>query len=658
MKHATSHTASVVFALLIIATVFNRPCAAAAPSGIISGRVVTGNTSIAGATVTLYGVVLTCVPDPCTMTSMAVAKTRTDAQGNFAIDLAKASVQVPTPTDNYANANGQPKNEIVMKTERPMPGSLYLIASGGDAGNGPNPSIGLMLALGEVANHVTINELTTVISAFTLGRGFMDQSGAAPASAPFGLARALVDVATGQPQPILREGRNRPALIDTLADIISACVTSAAPVFPSCGKLFAAVSSLAMRSSAKPVTPHDTLAALQAILANPGVNVPAVFAMKPSDPPYKPVLAAAPGAWLFTVNFTGGFSRPTAVAAERGNHALWIVNSGDNRLVGLDTDPANFGARLCAKDGLALPGMSRSAAMVMIPGDSGQVPGGARTAPSLWIANRGSDSVDVVNLATCAARQLTGNGLSAPAGIATFPNNTVYMSVGGRATRYQIVSVVNSGADTVSFFTLDGSACGKPLKNLGLKNPGAATICPSPSQADTCVANSGANEILMLRSPDVRCENAALAGRLSGGGLKEPTRIIYNLHDAMLWVTNRAGDSVSAFDDSGRPLPGSPFKGGGLREPKGIAFDGAGNLWIANHARGADTVTELNGRISWLRGSLEPGAPLSPAAGFTGAGLDRPYGIAIDQLGDVWVTNPGNDSVTAFIGAAIPPWQS
>ena len=36
--------------------------------------------------------------------------------------------------------------------------------------------------------------------------------------------------------------------------------------------------------------------------------------------------------------------------------------------------------------------------------------------------------------------------------------------------------------------------------------------------------------------------------------------------------------------------------------------------------------------------------------------MNGPYGVAIDGLGDVWVTNEGNDSLTVFIGAGeVPP---
>jgi hypothetical protein len=46
---------------------------------------------------------------------------------------------------------------------------------------------------------------------------------------------------------------------------------------------------------------------------------------------------------------------------------------------------------------------------------------------------------------------------------------------------------------------------------------------------------------------------------------------------------------------------------------------------------------------------------LSPSSGFLGTGLNRPYGVAVDQFGNVWFTNEGNDSLTVFIGAGGVP---
>jgi len=108
-----------------------------------------------------------------------------------------------------------------------------------------------------------------------------------------------------------------------------------------------------------------------------------------------------------------------------------------------------------------------------------------------------------------------------------------------------------------------------------------------------------------------------------------------------------------------------------LAEPEGIVGDNDSDVWIANHAPNADSVTELrslphpSGPISGLPclDGAPPGqAPLfkvdvlSPSSGFPGIGLDRPYGVAVDPLGNVWVTNESNDSLTVFIAAGGAPY--
>ena len=45
---------------------------------------------------------------------------------------------------------------------------------------------------------------------------------------------------------------------------------------------------------------------------------------------------------------------------------------------------------------------------------------------------------------------------------------------------------------------------------------------------------------------------------------------------------------------------------------------------------------------------------LSPNAGYSGGGLSTPTGLAIDNSGNVWVTNTGDSSLTEFVGAAAP----
>jgi hypothetical protein len=70
------------------------------------------------------------------------------------------------------------------------------------------------------------------------------------------------------------------------------------------------------------------------------------------------------------------------------------------------------------------------------------------------------------------------------------------------------------------------------------------------------------------------------------------------------------------------------FTGGGLNDPFSIAVDGVGNVWTAN--LGNNSVSQINGVT---------GAAISPAGGYTGNGLTNPFSIAIDPSGNAWVNN-------------------
>jgi hypothetical protein len=76
------------------------------------------------------------------------------------------------------------------------------------------------------------------------------------------------------------------------------------------------------------------------------------------------------------------------------------------------------------------------------------------------------------------------------------------------------------------------------------------------------------------------------------------------------------------------------YVGGGLSSPQAIANDASGNVWVTNP--GNNSVTELS----------NTGAPISGSSGFTQGGINVPYGIAIDTSGNAWVTNTGNNTVS------------
>jgi streptogramin lyase len=87
------------------------------------------------------------------------------------------------------------------------------------------------------------------------------------------------------------------------------------------------------------------------------------------------------------------------------------------------------------------------------------------------------------------------------------------------------------------------------------------------------------------------------------------------------------------------------YTDGSLDKPYSIAVDAAGNVWLGNY--GGNSVTELS--------SL--GVDLSGANGFTGGGISSPWGIAMDGQGHVWIANFLVNTVTELsnTGAVLSP---
>lgn len=126
--------------------------------------------------------------------------------------------------------------------------------------------------------------------------------------------------------------------------------------------------------------------------------------------------------------------------------------------------------------------------------------------------------------------------------------------------------------------------------------------------------------------------NVLLANKM-GGGISNsslPIAVAVDLAN-FAWTANETGNSISNFSDTGSPLSGTGFTGGGLNEPLAVAIDGAGKIWIANI--GANSISKFN----------PDGSAISPASGFLGGGSANTaiFGvdIAIDGSGFAWILN-------------------
>jgi sugar lactone lactonase YvrE len=79
----------------------------------------------------------------------------------------------------------------------------------------------------------------------------------------------------------------------------------------------------------------------------------------------------------------------------------------------------------------------------------------------------------------------------------------------------------------------------------------------------------------------------------------------------------------------------------GLDLPRGLAFDGAGDLYIASYSASAIVVPQTSGTLFGQSVSANTAAPVNAATGLDGAS-----GAAFDAAGDLFIANDNNGTVT------------
>ncbi len=268
----------------------------------LTGTVLSGALPIAGATVQLYAAGTSGYGAGSSALTTVPATLTTDSSGKF-------SLQYACP------ALGAPGDQ------------MYLVATGGDSGSGPNSSIALMAALGtcsKLPSFVTVNEVTTVASAYALSAfATVNTSGGgiavgAPTSGSacnaaggwvsthpntcnytglvnaFNAVNNLVSISTGTALTntpayptnlagdpnILNNSTVPTTRIDALADMLASCVESSGSTCS--GDLFTAA------QPSGGTQPDDTLQAALDIAQNPGNNVSTLLGLVSSmtPPPY------------------------------------------------------------------------------------------------------------------------------------------------------------------------------------------------------------------------------------------------------------------------------------------------------------------------------------------------------------------------------------
>ena len=518
---------------------------------------------------------------------------------------------------------------------------LYLVAAGGEPaageGGGANEAIALLAVLGsKLPAKVTVNELTTVASAFTAAQ-FLE--GGALKGPPLGLKIAagnvpnLVDLETGGLGPVIQDSLNSAATttlatFGTLGDLLAGCVARVHT--DACATVFAAA------TPPGEAAPKNTLAAAVAIARHPWYHPGKLFqafqALYPAGKypgtravPFQPYLSFAPGDWTLALTYAGGGLNSLGGVAIDGEGNAWAA---DNFLVGTQSTLYNsVGGGLSE---LAPNGRPISPMTFGFTGGGVNLPGfGLAIAADnkVWITSLQSKTISTFDRKT--GKPLSppdgynfGGTLGAMQGIITTPSGDVW-AVDNDKSQIVYLPKGDPSKGRVLCVTVDGKSADGTCQvdgpfHLAIDqqdriwitnaNSGTVTRFPAsdPSKAEVIKVEFSPKAIAIdskgnawvnnaVGSPGVweklHLLSAKVSAKFKPSGGNNQVEVFHSLFEIL---SAYPGGNVSLLGPDGKEAPGSPFDGGkSIYAPWGNAIDGNDNLWVANGA--GHSITELCG---------------------------------------------------------------
>jgi sugar lactone lactonase YvrE len=548
----------------------------------VAGNVHGGQNPVAGATMQLWAVGTS--GSKSVSAPLFTSTIQTDANGNFSFG-----------TSNYSCTNAT---------------QVYLTATGGNPGGGVNSNLMLAAALGPCTGvqsiaFVQMNEVTTIAAAYALAPFAADPMHiGATGSNPTGLVNAfanaalLANISSGTaPGTGLATGVSVPvAEMNTLGNIIAACVNTTGAASTACTSLFGATAT------------SDTFSAAMAIAKNPGASaVTALYPLNTPTAPFQPSLtnSSAPNDYSVAVTFagSGNLATPSAIAIDASGNA-WITNEGGTAVSQFSPSGALLSSSIFTVGWYGAQGIAISRTGV------------------IWVAGTASNflfhcsvNANGVGLQGCAG---SNQGVSAPVSVAVDSTGQAYTA--------------NLNGNSVSAFTSSGGI-EVTTTNSNITVPSGLAVDASGNVFTT----SGTGGIAKLTN------SGTYVASFTDNALQGPVALAVDSSGDTITAGFTTGSAVvgalQEFNPSGNPVFASPLALNGT--PAGLAVAGS-TIFIANGA----TAGGLQ-QVSYGASTLT-----SPAAGY--GALNAPVGVAVDASGSVWTANSGSNTISKFVGISAP----
>jgi sugar lactone lactonase YvrE len=191
---------------------------------------------------------------------------------------------------------------------------------------------------------------------------------------------------------------------------------------------------------------------------------------------------------------------------------------------------------------------------------------------------------------------------------------------------------------------------GNAVYTVALNNydPAAAVqinVSKALTEQDISITNNGLATSAYVSEPKQETLLRGTSPAFSvGAGSGFTTAYTVNLVYPGGYVLTFAGDGTNAHLDG--PAAAARFS-----SPRGVALDGAGNLYVADSANHRiRRIVIASGAVTTLAGSGTVGGADGPGAT---AQFNRPYGVAVDGAGNLYVADGANYLIRAITPAGV-----
>lgn len=365
---------------------------------------------------------------------------------------------------------------------------VYIVGTGGSPAPGlTNPQIALMAAIGPCSTltpstFININELTTVAAVYSLAPFLSSYSavGSGPSDASaltsaFITAGYFANINTGTtPGATVPPGYSVPvAQIDTIADLLAACINSAGGAAGSgtiCGAFFHLV-----QPSGGPA-PTDAIGALLDLANNPTANTAALYNLIPAASPFQPTQPIVPVDFALRLTAPSAFTvapssltfASTTLGSSQPAQSVTVTNGtsgpisiGSAQITGVDA--ADFTSAFGAGSDCSAIVPANSSCTI----DVTFTPTGSGSRAAYLVLANSSPNPSI-------AIALAGNATPGNTGPILLSSNVLYFD-----TAYTANSVVltNTGATAVNFSSFTFSASGFSQSNTCGSSLAPAASC-------------------------------------------------------------------------------------------------------------------------------------------------------------------------------------